>query len=235
MEHNAVKDFETRQDFYKEYDNKEVIPEIISMGGKFYFTSQNIDGRVDVSASSYDSLNGVIISQQKGIAVELLNKLKGADPCCILAGGAPRDWYLGEPCNDLDIYIHIPHQPQAWDELRWRSLGLPEMRRLGENRKDPNKYKSMPNLRKVYEGVYKGMKFQVMTLELPTFEAVIPYFATEVSSAWWTGKGDIKHTRGFKESHETEQLIFKKGYKANDPYVQKMIKRFPNYKVKFEE
>jgi len=45
------------------------------------------------------------ISVEKSIADEVLSRLEVIDPTCILAGGAPRDWWLGQSCNDLDFYI----------------------------------------------------------------------------------------------------------------------------------
>lgn len=35
------------------------------------------------------------IEQQKATAQSVYEKLKVIDPHCVLAGGAPRDWYFG--------------------------------------------------------------------------------------------------------------------------------------------
>ena len=45
------------------------------------------------------------IDQQKLTADGILGILEQFNPDCILAGGAPRDWYMGNPCNDLDIFV----------------------------------------------------------------------------------------------------------------------------------
>lgn len=29
------------------------------------------------------------------------------NPFMVVAGGAPRDWYLGNPCRDVDVYIYV--------------------------------------------------------------------------------------------------------------------------------
>lgn len=46
------------------------------------------------------------IEEQNVVAKKVLEKIKIVDPYVILAGGAPRDWYFGNPCNDLDIYYY---------------------------------------------------------------------------------------------------------------------------------
>ena len=45
--------------------------------------------------------NGKTIDTQKYIATELLHILECVDPCAILAGGAPRDWYFNKPANEF--------------------------------------------------------------------------------------------------------------------------------------
>ena len=45
------------------------------------------------------------VQEQKDIGKELLEKLYLLDPCVVIAGGAARDWYLGNKANDLDIYL----------------------------------------------------------------------------------------------------------------------------------
>lgn len=46
------------------------------------------------------------VLEQKDIARELLCKLEITDPNCILAGGAPRDWWFDKVANDLDFYVY---------------------------------------------------------------------------------------------------------------------------------
>jgi tRNA nucleotidyltransferase/poly(A) polymerase len=49
-----------------------------------------------------------LIVWQQSVADSLLARLEAIDPHCIIAGGAPRDWYLGRLANDLDVYLYIP-------------------------------------------------------------------------------------------------------------------------------
>jgi tRNA nucleotidyltransferase/poly(A) polymerase len=49
-----------------------------------------------------------LIAWQQSVADALLARLEAIDPHCIIAGGAPRDWYLGRQAKDLDVYLYIP-------------------------------------------------------------------------------------------------------------------------------
>ena len=46
------------------------------------------------------------IESQKTCAHAALNMLHIVDPDSCILGGAPRDWELGNPARDLDIYLH---------------------------------------------------------------------------------------------------------------------------------
>ena len=45
------------------------------------------------------------IINQKEVAKKVFESLTKVDPNCILAGGAPRDWYYGKEARDLDFYF----------------------------------------------------------------------------------------------------------------------------------
>lgn len=48
------------------------------------------------------------IDYQKSVADIVLSKLELLDRYCIIAGGAPRDWYLGMEATDIDVYLYYP-------------------------------------------------------------------------------------------------------------------------------
>lgn len=47
------------------------------------------------------------IKDQQKIAKLLLRVFEDMDVPAVLAGGAPRDWYLGSPAKDLDFYVKL--------------------------------------------------------------------------------------------------------------------------------
>ena len=170
------------------------------------------------------------IDDQQDIAEELLHKLEIIDPLCILAGGAPRDWFLGNTCNDLDFYVHIKNEQMNMTALRFKRLGL-TLRALTWDT-DGRQYKCMEHLHRIYEGTYKGMTFQVMIMTLPTTESVVAHFGTSVCKAWWKGKDSgVQPTVEFLLSHYCKYIFKKEDYTAKVLHVDKMIKKFPDYNV----
>jgi hypothetical protein len=170
------------------------------------------------------------IKKQKEIAKELLDKLEVVDPYVILAGGAPRDWYLGEKANDLDFYVHVKDEPAWASKYRLSKLGLTctQMNKTISERVPL--YESMEHLRFIYEGDYKGMKYQVMFMSEHTFSSVVPKFGASVCEAYWKG-GDIIVTNSFLLSHYTKTLFKKDNYTAKESHISKMLKKYPDYTV----
>jgi hypothetical protein len=58
------------------------------------------------SLSLKTEMKSKTIESQKVCANAALNMLHIVDPHSCILGGAPRDWALGNPAKDLDIYIH---------------------------------------------------------------------------------------------------------------------------------
>ena len=168
-----------------------------------------------------------IIEKQKEIAKEVLNKLQACDPHCILAGGAPRNWFFNKPANDLDFYIYLKHETIGANELRFKSIGLDVKRMEFEELKDSS-YKFMQHLFRVYEGQYKGESIQVMVMHEPTFTSVVSDFGVSICEFWWNG-GEIKPTKQALTSILTKRLFYKNDYSAKETHVQKMAKYFPEY------
>jgi len=169
------------------------------------------------------------IKEQQVLAQELLEKLEIIDPTCILAGGAPRDWYLGKECNDLDFYLHIKHEALHSILHRFKRLKL-EVKCINWNGTGCH-YEVMEHLRHVFEGEYKGQKFNIMIMNTPTFDSVVNHFGTSVCKAWWKGiDHNIQVTLDFLISHYSKVIFKKDDYTAKVLHVDKMT-RYPDYKV----
>jgi hypothetical protein len=177
------------------------------------------------------------IEKQKAVAEEVLNKLESFDPTCILAGGAPRDWFFGNEATDLDFFVYFRPDLQQW---HWSNMlqkvGLKFNKKGAED--FPENYKRNPHLLVVYEGNYKGEKIQVMFMDEKTFHCVVDLFPFGICQAWWKGVGfkdyftgsDIHTTRHFDESvkHKVLRLI-NDLYNDEDGYIQKIKSKFPDY------
>lgn len=90
------------------------------------------------------------------MAKEVYRKLKIIDPHCLLAGGAPRDWYFNQKCNDLDFYYVSTARTisacrkqleQVFCGVEIKTLS--EIHEQGGSRGVNNLYKKMPSLVRV--------------------------------------------------------------------------------------
>lgn len=167
------------------------------------------------------------IDNQKEIAKEVLTKLQACDPHCILAGGAPRNWFFNKTANDLDFYIYLKHETISANKLRFKSIGLDVKRMEFEELKNSS-YKFMQHLFRIYEGEYKGESIQVMVMHEPAFTSVVNDFGVSICEFWWNG-GEVQATKQALTSILTKNLFYKNDYSAKETHVQKMVKYFPEY------
>ena len=166
------------------------------------------------------------IKLQQDIAQEILSKLEILDPYGILAGGAPRSWYLGKPANDLDFYIcFCPCNMES----RLKPLGL-QVSRMSCERLQNSAYPEMQKIQDIFEGDFNGQAYQIMVMSELTMNCVVSEFGTSVCEAWWK-HGRIQVTDAFKLSHFLKTIYTKPDYSAKVKHVDKMRRYFPNYKV----
>lgn len=173
------------------------------------------------------------IEKEKSIADAVLERLEIIDPTCILAGGAPRDWWLGTTANDLDFYIYTNRNAHDL-ESALKYLGLPVQQKrqqaynVRDNERLDNLYNTMPDLRAVYETTFRGKKVQIMVMMRPTFQGVVDKFAVSISKVWYK-RGTICVEPVAQKSLDTKEIIVAPRYSINDRYVQKMRQRFPTF------
>lgn len=167
------------------------------------------------------------IENQKEIAKEVLTKLQACDPHCILAGGAPRNWFFNKEAKDLDFYIYLKRETIGANELRFKSIGL-DVKRMEFEELKSSSYKFMQHLFRVYEGEYKGENVQVMVMHEPTFTSVVDDFGVSICEFWWNG-GEVKATKQALTSVLTKKLFYKNDYSAKETHVEKMVYYFPEY------
>ncbi len=169
------------------------------------------------------------IDKQKDIAREVLHKLEAIDPSCILAGGAPRNWFFGKEANDLDFYIHLPEEQCYKSALRFKRVGL-EVKHVDYKSDKWKDYGIMKHLFRIYEGEYSGQKIQIMVMGESTYHSVVPCFGVSICKFWWKG-GDIAPTNDALVSILTKTLFIKDDYSAKEIHVAKQKKYFPDYRV----
>lgn len=141
----------------------------------------------------------------------------------VLAGGAPRDWWFGNPATDLDFFIRIVNGKKHKDKFVVEKFGAIE------KKKNPN-YEGNPLLEKVYEVSYSGVKLNFIFINTEPID-VIKAFPVNVSMVWYNFNNDFhqfSYLNLFKIGVEMNALIDMETdtYKTNY-YVDKIRNKFP--------
>jgi hypothetical protein len=169
------------------------------------------------------------IKDQQLFAREVLRDLETLDPHCILAGGAPRDWYLEKAANDLDFYMCLPDN---WNQMQCKraieKVTNLDFHILGGI--ESEMYESLNELRYVFECSEEYIPVQVMVMKYPTFNCVVDSFCYDTSRAWWKG-GIVCGTDNFFLAHEFKVFNVEKPKldMTGSHYEAKMYARFPEY------
>ena len=178
-----------------------------------------------------------IIKMQQALADTVLQRLLTLDPFAIVAGGAPRDWYLGREATDLDVYFH-PNP--NWDVMTVRNQliargfeftdAVDSLQQFNENEEERrSQYLANQYLKAVYNPINTAMKVQLMWMSEPTFESVLPQFTLNLSRAYY--KNDKISTDTIFDLGIKEKAIIRTNsvYINNDRYIDKIKAKFPDY------
>jgi len=110
------------------------------------------------------------INKQKKIAIQALDQLSIFDEDVLVAGGAPRDWFLGKVASDLDIYIEsnsVRSQLDIISQLDDLGFKIVEI-------KDANDftelYAKADHLQVVISCLYKKQNVQIMLVSCETIK-----------------------------------------------------------------
>ena len=168
------------------------------------------------------------IEEQKGIAGEVLTQLEIICPHAILAGGAPRDWHMGTPANDLDIYFSLDPDSKVRSNVGQLKKVLPEgmvLQKEHASKQNPM-YKHMKALRRIYYYTYKGMDVQLIQLHTlgDVFRAV-DNMSCSICKAWWKKK-DVVVTYEFRLTLKSKHMFLNDTYTWDDYHPKKMRERF---------
>lgn len=170
-----------------------------------------------------------IIRQQKFIADKVLHAIEGFDPTCIVAGGAPRDWWLGREASDIDLFFHYREGGTAREvkTLLERAIGK-SVSRLGTDRFS-EEYKVNKDLKTVWEAEIEGMRVQFMEMSIPTW-TVVDHFPLTICKAWYK-HGCVQAYPEFKKSVEGMFIIkTNELYLDGSRYLNKIKGKFPDFK-----
>ena len=175
------------------------------------------------------------IEEQKKIADEVLDRLYVLDPYAIVAGGAPRDWYFEKEANDIDVFFYLPkrYTCDVRDKLMDK-LGF-DMERIGPEEDGFSEgYKINPHIYAVYNVKGYSTPVQLIQMNSPTWDSVIPQFPLSICKAFYKN-GKIRQDKDFQISVK-HKVIYKTNdlYANGNAYLEKILKRFPDY-IKFDD
>jgi len=184
-----------------------------------------------------------MIKDQRLAADIILSKLQLLDPNCILAGGAPRDWYMKKEANDLDFYIYLNPKNQVEKNTRQVEdvlalIGILDLENISYESMTDEKgaYSCMEHLRTVYEGNYEMgtddfIKVQIMVMYSPTFDCVVDKMGCSLSRIWYKN-GKITPTFDFLFTLEHKIMYYVDDMTFKETYAIKMKDRFKDYRFK---
>lgn len=178
-----------------------------------------------------------MIDTQMKLAQKILGRLEAVDPHCILAGGAPMDWYLGNTAKDLDIYFYPGDRGttsavnrqllSAFGEQLYNSRIEKHIDRIHE---EDSVYATMHYIKRILDFEIDGVAVQLIEMRKPTFESVIPAFASDAVSCWWKSMSTgVKGTPYFYLSHEFKKITLNERYSKDHKYVKKLKSKLSNY------
>lgn len=168
-----------------------------------------------------------VIDKQKQVALNVYEALSVIDPHCILAGGAPRDWYFNTPCNDLDFYFCSVATTVSSTRYQLQSMGfigaIPSV-----NPCTSGLYKSMIGLVRIWDCKIDGVKVQlIQMMDDKSRWDVVENMDVSICKAWYTKSGEIELHNDFKLTLASGVMFLKDdGYCWSDKHGQKMKERF---------
>lgn len=170
------------------------------------------------------------VQNQKEIANKVYRMLRLADPDCLLAGGAPRDWYFGNEANDLDFYFCSTASTMRTTGNQLKSLGFEGVKHIS----DPytsELYKCMEGLVRIWECVVDGMKVQLIQLAEPKYRwKVVDNMDVSICKVYYVPDTQtVKLHKDFKLTIVSNIMFLKDGYEWSHKHAVKMAERFQNF------
>lgn len=170
-------------------------------------------------------------SEQRDIATKLLNNLFTIDTFAMIAGGAPRDWYLGDTARDLDVYLRMPNHDTMGKVVDvCTQLGMVDVKAMERSTKSNEcefAYSQLPNLKWVFEGKFAGVPVNIMVMEEGKREEIVKDFDLGICKVWFDGEKSY-YTEEFMMAVQNNICLVHPKYKGTEMHIRKMKSRFPN-------
>lgn len=180
--------------------------------------------------------------KQMQITDRVMSILSDNDIKFKVAGGAPRDWYLGNTAKDVDIFYEkssvkydfkndglircfTTNQGYYLNEMLKKELSAKEFDEIIPG----GDYNLNPNVNAVYDTIIDGVNFQF--IEVFELDNLIKNFSHSISMIEYSGNEGFKPSKLFIASI-WNKVIIETGevYSNGEAYKQRLQEKFPDYK-----
>jgi hypothetical protein len=175
------------------------------------------------------------IEQEQAIAKEVMEKIAPFCTCVACAGGAPRDWYDGNTCNDIDIYFVTPFTTLSKLKTMFDTF-FPEYELKGAcisgehiSKESSEMYSPMEYLQRIFTNTYKGKKVQL--IQMTQRCDLLSEMDSCNCQIEWTPSGHYYMTDDFRLGYLTNTLFPTKDGSIQLAHFRKMVERFPDKQV----
>lgn len=169
-----------------------------------------------------------MIEKQKEVAKKVYSMLSLADPDCVLAEGAARDWYFNEPANDLDFYFCSTAMTMGRTKFQLEAVGFAEVKHVA-NPHTSELYKSMNGLVRIWECALDGFKVQMIQMaDAKCRWKVVENMDISICKAYVRKDMSIVLSEDFKITVASGIMFLKDGYEWDQKHAVKMKERFTN-------
>ena len=189
--------------------------------------------------------NKKLIAAQMATADKVLKQLNTDEFEAVCVGGAPRDWWMGKPANDIDICVvrkPVKFDPGNMVAIPWleaydavgeyaTTCGFEVSFSAPEDRV-PKGYESNPNLDGVYDLTVDGHKVQllVVSTSVAAYVANFPYSVCKITYA----ERCLRPSKEFELSVDMQVVVatgdlYVNG-KCSGGYAERITAYFPHYK-----
>lgn len=170
------------------------------------------------------------IEEQMYEADIILSTVQKIDPDCIIAGGAPRDWYFNRQCKDIDLFLSLKQRLSNTKIKEMLStLGL-DVQQVNPINPDGLNYGLNPDIKVVFDvkNPDTATPIQIVVMNSSTFNTV-DSFAFNICKIWYKNQ-KIRTTPSFKYAVDNKVLI-KTGeiFRSTDAYTKRIRDKFPNW------
>ena len=170
-------------------------------------------------------MSEINITLQQAVADNILSKIRLVDPGAILAGGAPRDWYLGYTANDLDFYFCSTGMTAGAVKKQLKAVGIENVEASSDFH-TTELYSTMEGLVRIWNTEVSGTKVQLIQLDTPQNRwQVVDRMDVSVCKVWYLN-GHINLHSDFKLTLASGVMFLSDKYCWANKHGQKMLERF---------